>query len=151
MRPVILSLVTACAFCACAAQGQTVSKSPDAGPGQRLLSPYDAGVIFADTCLIRGPNFEDAEEGVRVHNVTQNSETGTYYHNAANLSVKVANGQCSLVFATDKQVDDTVFQLAQGTVSMVYPVPAGVDVTSRVEADGLRYFRIAIKAPVAAP
>jgi hypothetical protein len=113
------------------------------------MIPYDAAIIFADTCLIRGANFEDSLEGLRVHNVTRNSKTGTYYHNAANLSVRISEHTCSLVFATDQKSDTAVSELARGTLSMVTgAVPRGVEITSRVEADGLRYFHLGINSPI---
>ena len=133
----------------CAPAINPIPSSANAGPGTNLMIPYDAAIIFADTCLIRGKNFDDYVEGLRVHNVTRNANTGTYYHNTANLSVRIAGDQCSLVFATDQDPDSAVSELARGTASMVAgPVQRGIDITSRVEADGLRYFRLSIQSPI---
>jgi hypothetical protein len=112
------------------------------------MSPYDAGVIFADACLIRGAYFESATEGLRVHSMTQSASTGTYFHNTKNLSVKATKVSCSLVFASKASVDSTVSDLAKGTASIVGTPPRGITVTSQVAGDGLRYFRLGIKAPV---
>jgi hypothetical protein len=140
--PGVLLLVGACAT------GPYIPESPTAGPGEDYMLPYDAGVIFADTCLIRGSAFEDALEGLRVHNVTRNSTTGTYYHNKANLSVSVTPQECSLVFATNQDDSVVVSGLAEGTVSMIPTPPPGIDVTSTDLPDGNTYFRLGIKSPV---
>ena len=133
---------------ACATVAQTISESPAAGPGEDYMEPYDAGVIFADTCLIRGSGFEDALEGLRVHNVTRNSTTGTYYHNTANLSVKVTSQECSLVFATRVDKSEVISGLAKGTVSMIPNPPRSISVTSHEMDDGKTYFRVGVKSPL---
>ena len=133
---------------ACTTVPQTIPESPSASPREALIQPYDAGVIFADTCLIRGSSFEDALEGLRVHNVTRNSTTGIYYHNRFNLSVKVTPKECSLVFATKEDDSDVVLGLAEGTVSIIPTPPPGIDVTSRDLPDGNTYFRLGVKSPL---
>ena len=86
------------------------------------------------------------------HNMTQNSRTGTYYHNTGNLSVKVTQKQCSLVFGTNVPIDDVVDGAAKGTISITGPKPPkGIEITSKVAPDGLRYFRFAIRPPVVRP
>ncbi len=122
--------------------------STTAGPGAGFMSPFDAGAIFADACLIRGTRFQTATEGLRVYNFTHNTQLGTYYHNTKNLSVKVKGNSCSLVFASNKSVDATVSGLAKGTASITPNLPRNVSITSSVAGDGLRYFRLGIKAPV---
>jgi hypothetical protein len=133
---------------ACSTVPQTIPESPAAGPREALIQPYDAGVIFADTCLIRGSSFEDALEGLRVHNVTRNSTTGTYYHNEFNLSVRVTPKECSLVFATREDKSDVILGLAKGTVSMIPTPPPSISVTSRDLPDGNTYFRLGVKSPL---
>jgi hypothetical protein len=133
---------------ACATVPQTIPESPAASPREAHIQPYDAGVIFADTCLIRGSSFEDALEGLRVHNVTRNSRTGTYYHNKFNLSVRVTPKECSLVFATREDKSDVIRGLAEGTVSIIPTPPPGVSVTSRELPDGNTYFRLGVKSPL---
>ena len=110
------------------------------------MAPYDAGVIFADVCLTRGSAFQNAREGLQGFPFTQNAATGTFYHNTRNLSVKVTDKTCSLVFATDKSINDTVRELAKGSASLAPQPPQGVKVTSSKAADGNTYFRLGINA-----
>ncbi len=156
-----LYLALALGTAACGSTGQILTQeeslakipvSRSAGPGQSVMSGYDAGVIFANTCLVRGPNFDNYAYGLRVHDVTRNEVTGTFYHNTANLSVRVADGQCSLVFFSDASTDNVVSQLADGTLSIIAPVPRNISVTSRAAPSGDgRYYRMAIQAPVVIP
>ncbi|MGR3839594.1 MAG: hypothetical protein ACU0A2_14705, partial [Cognatishimia sp.] len=41
--------------------------------------------------------------------------TGTYYHKFADLSIKVSDYGCSLVFRSEMSIDDTIAELAKGT------------------------------------
>ena len=150
MRSLMFSVLATISLGACTPPASTIPSSSTAGPGPQILSAFDAGIIFADTCLIRGPNFENSIEGLRVHNVTQNASTGTYYHNSANLSVRITPDQCSMVYGTSQDVDAAVAGLGQGSASILQdrPAPAGISVTSRVAGDGLRYFRLGIQSPV---
>ena len=149
MRFLIASFLGAFALTACMTSTGQIASSPNAGPGKETLSAFDAGVIFADVCLTRGPNFEGAKQGISGFPFTQNSGTGTYYHNRANLSVKVTNVQCSMVYGTNAPVDDTVKGLADGTASVLKAkAPRGINVTSQVAVDGIRYFRLGIKSPI---
>ena len=149
MRRIAILTCALMSLTACATTVAQIPASQTAGPGAEVMSAFDAGVIFADTCLIRGANFEDALEGLRVHNVTQNAVTGTYYHNRANLSVRVTPEQCSMVYATSQDVDSAVQGLAGGSASILQrPAPEGISVTSQLAADGLRYFRLGIQSPV---
>ena len=145
----ILSILPIIGACSTVPQNpQFIGESPAAGPGEAYMQPYDAAVIFADTCLIRGSGFEEALEGLRVHNVTRNSTTGTYYHNTANLSVKVTPQECSLVFATKQDKSEVIQELAEGTVSMIPTPPRNISVTSRDLPDGNTYFRLGVKSPL---
>ena len=155
MCRLVLSMTCLVALGACMDGANPTSDAPkaipvsaSAAPGAAFMSPYDAGVIFADACLIRGPFFENAVEGLRVHSMTQSASSGTYFHNTKNLSVKATKVSCSLVFASKASVDTTVAELARGTASVVRTPPKGISVTSRVASDGLRYFRLGIKSPV---
>jgi hypothetical protein len=77
--------------------------APDAGPGERLPTATAAGTLFANVCLATAPSFVAAPLALFTEPFTQNSTTGTYYHNSLNLSFKlIDNGgslRCSLVFA----------------------------------------------------
>ena len=156
MRRLALTAICALALAGCAenagpAGPASIPFNNTAGPGAGFMAPFDAGVIFADSCLVRGTRFQDAVEGLRVHNFTHNPQLGTYYHNTNNLSVKVTADTCSMVFASKKQIDETVADLAKGTASIISKPPRSISVTSHAANDGLRYFRIGIKAPVELP
>lgn len=148
LRAAAISGAALLALSGCAETPTAIPVSASAGPGAQVLSAFDAGVIFADACLIRGPNFKGAAEGLRPHGFTQNAGTGTYFHNRANLSVKVRPAECSMVYGSKGPVDATVSGFAKGTASLAPNPPRNITVTSRVEADGLRYFRVGIKPPV---
>ena len=137
------------ALSACSVPPDSIPVSPTAGPGPATLAAFDAGVIFADVCLTRGPNFEDAVQGLSGFPFTQNANTGTFYHNRANLSVKVRPSQCSMVYGTKAPIDDVFSDLTKGTASVLAgSAPEGINVTSQVAADGVRYFRLGIFSPV---
>ena len=149
MRSVLGVIAIAAGVSACTDPADSIRVSDTAGPDSAILSEFYEGVMFADVCLTRGPNFEDAYQGLSGFPVTQNARTGTYYHNTANLSVKVTSAQCSMVYGTNSKVDDTVSGLAQGSASILQgPAPAGINVNSNIGPDGLRYFRLGIQSPV---
>ena len=133
-------------------QEESLAKIPvkaSAAPGTVTISAYDAGVIFANTCLVRGPNFDNYAYGLRVHNVTRNSDTGTFYHNRYDASVRVDNGQCSMVFFAEAPISNVIADSAKGVASIIYPAPKGIDLTSRPSPFKKgRYFRFGIEAPV---
>ncbi len=154
MRAQILSALAIGIAAGCAAPPDQIPVSPSAGPGPNIMSAFDAGVIFTDVCLTRGPNFEDAVQGLSGFSFTQNAATGTYYHNTANLSVKVRDEQCSMVYGvnanTEAEIDAVVSGLADGTASVLQGTfaPSGIDVRSSRGPDDLRYFRLGIFSPV---
>jgi hypothetical protein len=85
--------------------------APDAGPGQTLTTASAAGKLFAEVCLATAPSFVAAPLALSVQPFTQNSTTGTYYHNSLNLSFKLLDRDsglaCSLVFAAAGEPDQT--------------------------------------------
>ena len=148
------AMLAICLSAGCTAIPGEIPVSATAGPGPNVLSAFDAGVIFADAFLIRGANFEDHRQGLAGFPFTQNSATGTFYHNTANLSVKVTDAQCSMVYvanaSNDAEIDNAVSGLAQGSRSALQglPAPRGINVTSTAGPQGQRFFRLAIASPV---
>ncbi|MEO0486218.1 MAG: hypothetical protein AAF092_09930 [Pseudomonadota bacterium] len=134
----LAALVTAAG---CAATPPT---SPFAGPGAAIIDAERAGFFFAEACILTAPGFENVGTVLADHPFTQNEVTGTYFHDAGNLSIKGGLSGCSLVFGTDQPSDDVVAGLARGTAAVMQgqAVPEGIDVSSRMGPDGLRYFRI---------
>lgn len=77
--------------------------APDADPGEQLPTAAAAGTLFANVCLATAPSFVAAPLALLTEPFTQNSTTGTYYHDNLNLSFKLIDEggrlRCSLVFA----------------------------------------------------
>ncbi|MGB1234358.1 MAG: hypothetical protein ACPG5U_01335 [Planktomarina sp.] len=115
------------------------------GPGNSLPSPRLAGEIFANVCLKTLPRFAGAKTAIAAYPFTQHPTSGTYYHDFENLSVKLHNDTCSMVFGSPSDPAAVIPQLAQGTKATINPVPRNIDITSRPGPDGLRYFRMGIK------
>lgn len=125
---------------------EVIPVSDTAGPGKVTPTGEFAGEIFANACIKTAPTFDGAHDALWKYSFTRHSKTGTYYHNRFNLSVNVTNGRCSLVFGTDRDADEVVRGTARGTVSVASDVPPGIDITSRMERDGLRYFRMVLES-----
>ena len=136
-----LSALCVLAVSACTATPTVASK---AGPGQGVPDPQRAGFLFAEACILTAPGFENVPTVLADHPFTQNAETGTYYHDTLNLSVKRLPEGCSLVFGTATPMDDTIAGLAQGTASVVAQpdLPRTISITSNEGPDGLRYIRM---------
>jgi len=115
-------------------------ESADARPGQNLVSPSAAGSLFAEVCLRTAPSFQTALQVISDAPYVKNSETDVYYHKFDNLSFKVGEYGCSMVFRSDLSIDQTLSGMANGTVQVAnrwnIEVPRNIDVTSRPSADG---------------
>ena len=136
-------------------QEESLTKIPvrsDAKPGSRIISAYDAGVIFANTCLVRGENFDNYAYGLRVHNVTRNAESGIFYHNRYALSVRVQNGECAVRFLGGGPMHTVAVDVGKGTRGIVTPLPLGIEFTSYPATDqSERYYQMKINALVQLP
>ncbi len=94
MNKPTLAVATLALLAACT----TPPANPNAGPGATLASPQEAGTLFAQVCVANLPQFRSAPATLARLPFTQNSTTSTYYHNTLNLSVNLAQGDCSMVF-----------------------------------------------------
>lgn len=60
-------------------------------------------MVFGDVCAKNGPSFKGSRAALAKLPFAQNSDTGTYYHQAVNLSIKLqkrgAKPICSVVYA----------------------------------------------------
>ena len=127
----------------------SVPISANASPGQDLMPPSFAGNFFTEICLVTAPSFEGVPNAIAGEPFTQNSKTGTYYHNFADLSIKVHEQGCSLVFKSELDVDKTITKLAHGTrknaKNWSVEIGRNISVTSRPSPDGRgRYYRMSI-------
>ena len=126
-----------------------IPQSATASPGKNLISAEAAGRLFAETCLATAPNFKHVAQEISGKPFVQHSESKTYYHTSDNLSVKVSGYGCSLVFKSEKSVDDTVSELANGVSNSArklgFEVPRNIDVNSYAYPNERgRYFRIGL-------
>lgn len=129
----------------CADTSQT-PKTTSPQVGGQLVNPAEAGVLFAHACIKTRPDFRGMPNALVGQPWVQNSATSTYFHQKQNLSLKVHGAECSMVFAAPDGDESVVERLATGTaVALKQPAPPGITLTSRVEADGLRYYRMGIK------
>lgn len=127
----------------------SVPISTNASPGEGLIPPSFAGNFFTEICLVTAPSFEGVPNAIAGEPFTQNSNTGTYYHNFSDLSIKVHEQGCSLVFKSDLDVDETVAELARGTAKNAknwgVEIPRNISITSNASPDGKgRYYRMSI-------
>lgn len=77
-----------------------ISRSANAGPGARGVSSDRATQIFAELCVRHAPGFGGTEVSAAANGFVQNAGTGAYYHQQDNLSVKLTDGRCSMVFSS---------------------------------------------------
>ncbi|WP_220801417.1 hypothetical protein [Roseobacter sp. OBYS 0001] len=129
-----------------------VAQSPNAQPGSELLPPSFAGNFFTEVCLTTAPSFEKVPQAIASDPFVQDQKTGTYFHKFANLSIKVSDYGCSLVFKSVLSIDETVAELAAGTTKNAanwgVEIPRNIEVTSNPSPDGKgRYFRISVPRP----
>ena len=73
--------------------------SADAGPGTRSADPRTAAEVFTAACIRTLPDFAGTPFAIAQFPMTQNMETGTYFHNDLDLSVKLIGDDCSIVFS----------------------------------------------------
>ena len=128
-------------------EGSTCATPPVASntrPGQGVPDPQRAGFLFAETCILTAPGFEHVPTVLADYPFTQNANTGTYYQDALNFSVKHLPEGCSLVFGAAKPMDDTIAGMAQGTASVVAApdLHSTISITSHEGPNGLRYVRM---------
>ena len=142
---VIGACVAFTALAGCVGSDTQVSSKPNAGPGTQFTTPVEAGRIFAKACVLTEPTFKGAEKALLTYPITHSSTTGTYYHNSDNLSVKVHQGTCSLVFGANKSTDAVIDGLARGSMSVAPELPRDIDITSHKGPDGVTYFRLGLE------
>ena len=126
-----------------------VAESPNARPGKNLIPPGLAGNFFTEVCLVTAPNFEEVPQSIAGEPFIRHQETGTYFHKFADLSIKVSDYGCSLVFKSELSIDETISGLAAGVTKNAQnwnvTIPRNLDITSDPSPDGNgRYFRIGL-------
>jgi hypothetical protein len=127
----------------------SVAESPNARPGKNLIPPDFAGNFFTEVCLVTAPSFEGVAGAIAGEPFVRHKQTGTYFHKFADLSIKVSDYGCSLVFKSELSKDETLAGLAAGVTKNAknwnVTVPRNLDITSNPSPDGKgRYFRIGL-------
>lgn len=123
--------------------GLPIPVSARAAPGESWPSPTLAAEIFARVCIETAPSFDGAVPALAAYPVVQHATTGTYYNRFENLSVKLFDGKCSLVFASPVGPEAVIPELAQGTLKALgRRPPPGIDITSRRINDRVTHFRM---------
>ena len=102
-----LPLIAALGLAACVPGGATApsgqaATSGDSGvnPGAEMADGISAMLIFTRVCLDTQPHFKKAPAVLADLPFRQRPETGTYYHQNLDLSVKLVGGRCSMVFTS---------------------------------------------------
>ena len=122
-----LALIPTLLLTACV---QAAPVSPAAGPGASDAAPSEAGRIFAAMCLDTLPTLDGAEAAAARFPLTQNANTGTFYHNTQNLSFKLTGNQCSMVAATSSpDPTDFIVQTMTAADAAMAPSDARPDVS----------------------
>ena len=117
-----------------------------AGPGAGIASPETAGEIFARACVETAPSYAGTSAALNPYGFRQNRETGTFYNVTLNLSVKVTQERCSLVFANNAPATQVEAGVARGAASVVAGgrLPRNITVVPSATSGGLRYYRVAL-------
>ena len=100
----VLAAVTALTACDVPADQSTtavnIPQSPNAGPGTRSLPPATATRFFKALCVDHRPGFKETPAAAAANGFVQHSTFGTFYHPKNNQSVKLIDGECSMVFGS---------------------------------------------------
>ncbi|MFK7764858.1 MAG: hypothetical protein AB8B62_16465 [Roseobacter sp.] len=108
----ILSAALALSACTPESQGQdtapqtTLARSNSAGPGPKLVPASVAAQFFEALCGNARAGRSAVEQAAAVNGFVQNTRTTTYYQQSYNLSVKLVEAKCSLVFASNDKASD---------------------------------------------
>lgn len=70
------------------------------GPGSASVDEMDASMIFSKVCGDTAPSFRKAPSVMKGMAFRQRPETGTYYHQNLDLSIKLFPKRCSMVFGS---------------------------------------------------
>ncbi|MGV6850391.1 MAG: hypothetical protein ACWA5A_18610 [Marinibacterium sp.] len=96
-------------------------RSPNAGPGNAPVPAARAVAYFNGMCAAAKLGRASLDATAAQNGFVQNSNTTTYYHQREDLSVKLADGSCSIVF-TSKDNPATVQSALTGASADLGPV-----------------------------
>lgn len=78
-----------------------VARAADAAPGERAVPATRAAQYYAALCGQAANGRRAVEGAAGANGFVQNTKTGTYYHPIDDLSVKLTDNICSVVFASN--------------------------------------------------
>lgn len=83
-----------------------IQVSDDAQPGPNPISANRAVAVYEALCLKQLPKFAGTEQAaIAEGGFVKHRSFGTYYHQRDNLSVKLINDGCSMVFQSTETVE----------------------------------------------
>jgi len=78
----------------------TLARSASAGPGSKPVTSSTAVNYFTALCGQTDKSRANVETAAAANGFVQNTSTTTYYHQQNDLSVKLTDGVCSIVFVS---------------------------------------------------
>ena len=96
-----------------------VQRAADAAPGERPVPAARAVQYYSALCGQAANGRRAVEAAAGANGFVQNTKTGTYYHPQDNLSVKLTENICSMVFASESASSSVLaaFNGLSGTLS----------------------------------
>jgi hypothetical protein len=118
-----------------------IKASASAGPGSNSISAARARSVFASLCVNQRGSRSGTETAAAADGFIKNTTYGTYYHPRDNLSVKLIDGDCSMVFASTA----SPAELQKALTSLTSGTPA-VRFAPSVSLDSTPYYNVRIAA-----
>lgn len=128
---VVLLVLAGCQTTSVEGDVPTIEQSEDARPGALMVSPARAGQVFSDLCVAPAPTFEATEAAAAQNGLVDNPRLETYFHPSENISVKLEDGACSMVFASDADQADVESAMVQ-SLSVATAPNLAADIRLRV-------------------
>lgn len=116
-----------------------IKTSAQAGPGSNPITAARARSVFASLCVTQRGSPSGTEAAAAADGFVKNTTYGTYYHPRDNLSVKLINGDCSMVFVSSASATE----LREALTSLASGAPA-VRFAPSVSPDATRYYNARI-------
>lgn len=145
LKSVVLTGVIA-TLSACA----TPPTSSTAGPGSASADPAAAGLLFAKTCIATAPKFTGLPAAISAYPMTQNANTGTFYHNQQDLSIKRigqgADGYCSIVVGSNQSLSNAAVAFGDAVNSTSPAAGTSISLGAGPQLNGRSYLNARIDA-----
>jgi hypothetical protein len=102
---------------------QTIRTSAEAAPGTAPISIDRARAVFSSLCIAGLGSRTTTEKAAAEGGFVKSASTGTYYHPRDNLSVKLIDGDCSMVFASnapERDLEAALTSLTAGSPPVLF-------------------------------